>query len=78
MEIANEEKAGSLVPVAEIRGRFEAAAQEMRKGTEVLRRDVETRCCERCRPLVGEAITLGYDAVRRSVVEALDGKQAAG
>lgn len=43
------ERAGKLVAVEDVVERFETAAVELRRGTEVLRRDVEGRCCARCK-----------------------------
>lgn len=76
-EADNRQAFGELVPVAEVTARFQAAGVEFQRGHEVLRRDVESRCCEGCRGPVVEALDEGYQAIRGRVGQALGGGDGA-
>ena len=67
----NDEAAGSLIPVDDVKSRIGAAGALLRTGVDGARRSIEVVCCDGCRPAVvaefDGAIGATVDAVARAL-----------
>ena len=76
LERENDEAAGLLVPLTEMEERHRAAATEMRRGLEAMRRDMGAVVPEEAADAVLASFESGADRLRKRVARALAGGEA--
>ena len=64
---------GKLIPIGDVMDRIETAAMVFRNGGEGMVRNVESVCCDQCKPVVGERVQEGFKVLSKQFVKALKG-----